>query len=71
MVVNGLSPKFREIYGTFWSDSNGQQKVEFEMDESKLSIDMELMKQKNVTSGYVRSIRCVVVDENGISVFLS
>uniref|UniRef100_F1KXC7 Poly [ADP-ribose] polymerase n=1 Tax=Ascaris suum TaxID=6253 RepID=F1KXC7_ASCSU len=33
--------------------------IEIEVDESKLQIDRYAMKQRNLTSGYVRAVRCV------------
>ncbi|VDO62341.1 unnamed protein product [Onchocerca flexuosa] len=41
--------------------------VEFEMDESKLQIDFNLMKQKNLDTGFVRSVRCAIRNDEGKS----
>ncbi|OZC05821.1 WGR domain protein [Onchocerca flexuosa] len=36
------------------------------MDESKLQIDFNLMKQKNLDTGFVRSVRCAIRNDEGV-----
>uniref|UniRef100_A0A915ANM2 WWE domain-containing protein n=1 Tax=Parascaris univalens TaxID=6257 RepID=A0A915ANM2_PARUN len=41
-------------------NASGDEKfIKIELDESELQIDRYAMKQRNLTSGYVRAIRCV------------
>uniref|UniRef100_A0A0R3RG07 Poly [ADP-ribose] polymerase n=1 Tax=Elaeophora elaphi TaxID=1147741 RepID=A0A0R3RG07_9BILA len=40
--------------------------TEFEMDESKLQVDFNSMKQKNLDTGFVRSVRCTIQNDEGI-----
>ncbi|VDM93894.1 unnamed protein product, partial [Onchocerca ochengi] len=40
--------------------------AEFEMDESKLQIDFNSMKQKNLDTGFVRSVRCAIRNDEGV-----
>uniref|UniRef100_A0A1I7VNJ8 Poly [ADP-ribose] polymerase n=1 Tax=Loa loa TaxID=7209 RepID=A0A1I7VNJ8_LOALO len=40
--------------------------ADFEMDESKLQIDFNLMKQKNLSTGFVRSVRCAIRNDEGV-----
>ncbi|CAG9537634.1 unnamed protein product [Cercopithifilaria johnstoni] len=40
--------------------------TEFEMDESKLQVDFNLMKQKNLDTGFVRSVRCAIRNDEGV-----
>uniref|UniRef100_A0A915PS88 Poly [ADP-ribose] polymerase n=1 Tax=Setaria digitata TaxID=48799 RepID=A0A915PS88_9BILA len=55
---NAISRKLNE------NVSNGF--VEFEVDESKLQIDFNSMKQKNLDSGFVRSVRCAIQNDEGL-----
>ncbi|VDM34745.1 unnamed protein product [Toxocara canis] len=48
-----------------FSAANNDEPVEVELDESTLQIHPGTMKQRNVTSGYVRAVRCVTRVENG------
>lgn len=41
--------------------------MEFEMDESKLQVDFKSMKQKNLDTGFVRSLRCAIRNDEGKS----
>lgn len=50
----------------FYFSTPGDEKfIETEVDESKLQIDRYSMKQRNLTSGYVRAVRCVTKLANG------
>ncbi|VDO24680.1 unnamed protein product [Brugia timori] len=40
--------------------------TEFEMDESKLQVDFNSMKQKNLDTGFVRSIRCAIRNDEDL-----
>lgn len=37
------------------------------MDESKLQIDFNSMKQRNLDTGFVRSVRCAIRNDEGKS----
>ncbi|VDK81744.1 unnamed protein product [Litomosoides sigmodontis] len=55
---NDINRKFNE--------SIANDVMEFEMDESKLQVDFKSMKQKNLDTGFVRSVRCAVRNDEGI-----
>uniref|UniRef100_A0A1I8F0W9 Poly [ADP-ribose] polymerase n=1 Tax=Wuchereria bancrofti TaxID=6293 RepID=A0A1I8F0W9_WUCBA len=40
--------------------------TEFEMDESKLQVDFNSMKQKNLDTGFVRSVRCAIRNDEDL-----
>ncbi|KAL3989812.1 Poly [ADP-ribose] polymerase 2 domain protein [Acanthocheilonema viteae] len=40
--------------------------AEIEIDESKLQIDFNSMKQKNLDTGFVRSVRCAIRNDEGV-----
>lgn len=49
------------------SSANGSGTVDFELDEAKLQVDFNAMKQKNLDTNFIRSVRCAVSEKEGIS----
>ncbi|VDM96854.1 unnamed protein product [Thelazia callipaeda] len=47
------------------SESIPDRSAEFELDESKLQVDLNLMKQKNLDTGFVRPVRCAIQNDEG------
>ncbi|MCP9257339.1 Parp protein [Dirofilaria immitis] len=57
--------KYDNIVNKKLNDSIANDVAEFEMDESKLQIDFNSMKQKNLDTGFVRSVRCAIRNDEG------